>query len=256
MFPRVPGYPGSAAGPPLRPGLRGDPPSGRGPAAAGARHRPRAGRDSGEFLFWTIPPGSHEFPAAIHGRRVGSRPRSGRRPGRGRARAPPPARAGRAAGRPQRADSPSRSSRPLRPDSRSAPQQGTTGSRSDLDDLSDEAVARIVARGIDRPSDLTLGRPLAARGAMSRVPADATAFGRPRDHPFLLEISLSSTSKPSGMFSKLTRALISMIRCLVFVISSFACKSEKLYILSLISLFLNLRERMRSEQSSPEFYKF
>lgn len=65
-----------------------------------------------------------------------------------------------------------------------------------LDDLGDEAIERIVALGLDRPSPLTLVALWQLGGAMARVPAAATAFGR-RDHPFLLSLD-STWSGPAG----------------------------------------------------------
>ena len=57
-----------------------------------------------------------------------------------------------------------------------------------LDSLSDDAIAAIAARAIDRPSPMTLVNVWSMGGAMSRVPAEETAFGD-RSAAFLLEIS-------------------------------------------------------------------
>jgi FAD/FMN-containing dehydrogenase len=56
-----------------------------------------------------------------------------------------------------------------------------------LDGLGDDVIAMLVERGVDRPSPNTLVAIWQLGGAMSRVPADANAFGR-RDAPFLLSI--------------------------------------------------------------------
>ena len=64
-----------------------------------------------------------------------------------------------------------------------------------LDGLGDDLVDLLVERGVDRPSPSTLVGLWQLGGAMSRVPADATAFGR-RDMPYLLSID-STWSDPS-----------------------------------------------------------
>jgi len=56
-----------------------------------------------------------------------------------------------------------------------------------LDGLGDDLIDLLLARGQERPSPQTLLGIWQLGGAMSRVPADATAFGR-RDAPFLLSI--------------------------------------------------------------------
>lgn len=58
--------------------------------------------------------------------------------------------------------------------------------------LPDEAIDRIVARSLDRPSPWTLVTVRNMGGAMSRVPADATALGN-RSAPYLLSIDTSWT---------------------------------------------------------------
>ncbi len=142
---------------------------------------------TGEFLLWTIPPGSHEFPEAIHGRRVAVL-------------------AAVWAGDLEEGENALRPLRelgePLADLSGPIPfeilQTAFDAIFEDealqyywkslyLDDLSDEAVERIVARGLGRPSPQTLVGVWQLGGAMARVPAGATAFGR-RDLPFLLSL--------------------------------------------------------------------
>lgn len=65
-----------------------------------------------------------------------------------------------------------------------------------LEDLPDEAIDRIVARALDRPSPWALITVRNMGGAMSRVPSDATALGN-RSAPYLLSIDTSWTD-PDG----------------------------------------------------------
>jgi len=61
-----------------------------------------------------------------------------------------------------------------------------------LDVLDDDAIDRIVARGLDRPNPWTLMPIRHMGGAAARVPAHATALGG-RDAPFMLSIDTSWT---------------------------------------------------------------
>ena len=61
-----------------------------------------------------------------------------------------------------------------------------------LDDLDDDAIDRIVARGLDRPNPWTLMPIRHMGGAAGRVPADAMALGG-RDAAFMLSIDTSWT---------------------------------------------------------------
>ena len=61
-----------------------------------------------------------------------------------------------------------------------------------LEALEDDAIDRIVARGLDRPNPWTLMPIRHMGGAGGRVPADATALGG-RDAPFMLSIDTSWT---------------------------------------------------------------
>jgi hypothetical protein len=61
-----------------------------------------------------------------------------------------------------------------------------------LDALDDDAIDRIVARGLDRPNPWTLMPIRHMGGAAARVPADATALGG-RDAPFMLSIDTAWT---------------------------------------------------------------
>jgi len=61
-----------------------------------------------------------------------------------------------------------------------------------LDVLDDDAIDRIVARGLDRPNPWTLMPIRHMGGAAARMPADATALGG-RDAPFMLSIDTSWT---------------------------------------------------------------
>lgn len=61
-----------------------------------------------------------------------------------------------------------------------------------MDDLDDEAIDRIVARGLDRPNPWALMPIRLMGGAAARVPADATALGG-RDAAYMLSIDTSWT---------------------------------------------------------------
>jgi FAD/FMN-containing dehydrogenase len=66
-----------------------------------------------------------------------------------------------------------------------------------LDGLGDDVITALVDRGVDRPSPNTLVAIWQLGGAMSRVPAEASAFGR-RDAPFLLSIDSTWADPADG----------------------------------------------------------
>ena len=156
---RVPAAPGWPAGPPLRPAYAG-PPSQSRPCGELARSPPaRRTRRAASSCSGRSRPAAMSSPRRSTAARLGARPPSGRRPGRGRARAPPPARSWASRWPPQRAELPFEILQTASTRIFEERSQQNHWKSLYLDDLSDEAITRIVARGIDRPSDLTLGRP-------------------------------------------------------------------------------------------------
>jgi FAD/FMN-containing dehydrogenase len=141
---------------------------------------------SGELLFWTVPP-APDFPEAAHGRRVVALPAVSIGP----------------------LEAAEEMLRPLRElgtpiADLSGPIPGVYLQAAFdglfpkgqlqcywkslyLDGLGDEVIEAIVPRAVERPSESCLVAIWQLGGAMSRVPADATAFGR-RDAPFLFSL--------------------------------------------------------------------